>query len=503
MRQGAFTDAGGGPLRAHWLAASALLILAEILLHPGVAGIDDISWLIEVSARILDGQRLYIDAIELNPPLSVWLYTPAVWLARTLHVAPEAMVDAQTLVCAIASLGVFAAIMQRCVPVAAWARPWWLAIAMAILTLMPNKVFGQRDYYVLLLLLPMLAQLIVRAQAMQAGISLRAATAVAAAAGIALKPHFAVCLLPLMLAAERPGHEWRTWALAAWHMMFRLETGIIGVAGMAYLAAIAVFTPAYFTDVLPGMIAIYGVARLPFQELVLHPGFVVWTAAFAAFALAGPRGSAGRLLALASAGAMVAYLAQGKGFMYQCFPMLALIMLAWTCALQNVAGTLRRSWRSALVLPLAMLLCAGGSAWAAFNIGWESGELVKAVARLQPSPRIFALSNSICVGHPTTGQLNGTFVGREPFVWAIRSVIERKASERLDAATLARIDAYADAERDRIVEDIRNGQPDIILVQIAGFDWSKWALGEPLVAAELAGYQDRGSYNGVQVLQRR
>src|SRR3954465_10275637 len=44
----------------------------------------DVSWLITLSEKMLDGQRLYVDLIEVNPPASVFLYLPLVALARAL-----------------------------------------------------------------------------------------------------------------------------------------------------------------------------------------------------------------------------------------------------------------------------------------------------------------------------------------------------------------------------------------------------------------------------------
>ena len=52
----------------------------------------DVSWLITVNEKLLAGQRAYVDFIEVNPPASIWLYTPAVWIAHLLRLRPEAVV---------------------------------------------------------------------------------------------------------------------------------------------------------------------------------------------------------------------------------------------------------------------------------------------------------------------------------------------------------------------------------------------------------------------------
>ena len=55
-------------------AIPALLALAAIV-QQSMIGLDtDVSWLITVGEKVLDGQRLYIDIFEVNPPASVLIY---------------------------------------------------------------------------------------------------------------------------------------------------------------------------------------------------------------------------------------------------------------------------------------------------------------------------------------------------------------------------------------------------------------------------------------------
>ena len=65
----------------NWLPL-ALILAAAIVVRHFVGANTDVSWEITLSEKILDGQRLYTDLIELNPPASTFLYLPAVALAR-------------------------------------------------------------------------------------------------------------------------------------------------------------------------------------------------------------------------------------------------------------------------------------------------------------------------------------------------------------------------------------------------------------------------------------
>ena len=64
----------------------------------------DVSWLIVVCERMLDGQHLYRDIIEINPPMAAFAYLPGVALARVLGIDPRHVIDAQLLLLAAASL---------------------------------------------------------------------------------------------------------------------------------------------------------------------------------------------------------------------------------------------------------------------------------------------------------------------------------------------------------------------------------------------------------------
>src|SRR4051794_41512491 len=81
-------------------AAAVLTALVQSLLVP----IDcDVSWLITVNEKMLAGQRLYVDVIEVNPPASIWLYTPFVSVAHALHLRPEAVIATALIARALAT----------------------------------------------------------------------------------------------------------------------------------------------------------------------------------------------------------------------------------------------------------------------------------------------------------------------------------------------------------------------------------------------------------------
>ena len=487
----------------HWLVAFGLLALGLALLRPTVAGIDDVTWLIEVAERMLDGQRLYVDVLETNPPASVWLYLPAVGLARILGVSSEFLVDAQTYVCAALSLSACAAILGRASLLDSFNRPWLLVSAAAILTLLPNGVFGQREHFVLMALLPMLSVLAARAAGVPGALVTTVFAALAAGCGLAIKPHYALCLAPAMLVAAWSQNAWHPWPSALRQALFSVETLVMAAVIALYAGLVAWFQPEFFERILPAMAMVYVPVRLTPLQFATHPAMLIWAGALVSMVLAARQRIAApplSLLALASAGAMLAFVLQGKGFMYQAYPMLALALAGGMLAVLDKHGTSTATLR---MLALGALLVMGQASWKWFGAAWDSIQLREVLARIQPSPRFLAISSELSVGHPLVRQVGGTWLSREPCLWNIKGGLERKEREQLDPATLAQIDAYGKSQRDILLEDIRNGRPDIVLVQIALMDWSKWAAADAEISAELAAFENRGTYDGVQVLQRR
>jgi len=104
----------------------------------------DVSWLITVCERVLSGDRLYVDILELNPPASVWLYMPFVWLARAIGVRPEAAVAGAFVAGGLASA--FATLRIARLLDFTLKLPW-LAIALPVITLvLPMALFAQREH---------------------------------------------------------------------------------------------------------------------------------------------------------------------------------------------------------------------------------------------------------------------------------------------------------------------------------------------------------------------
>ena len=211
-------------LIAVWLAILTLGVAGRAWLPANA----DVSWLLTVVEKWLDGGRLYIDMLENNPPMAVYLYAPEVLLGRALSISPERMVD--IFVFGLGALSVLwsGARLPREVADAGSARPFLAPAAFAIIAVMPAFTFGEREHFALIFFLPWLAMSIRRAQGASVN---RIDSVVAGVAGglvVSIKPHFALALLAASAAAAIQVRSWRP--------IFALENWVAGALVAAYLA---------------------------------------------------------------------------------------------------------------------------------------------------------------------------------------------------------------------------------------------------------------------------
>lgn len=486
-------------LRA-WLPYVLILAVAIAERH-FVIGNADVSWLITASEKILDGQRLYVDVIELNPPAAVFLYLPAVALARAIGCAPEIVVDGQVLVAAAASLFAVAHIVRRSGLLDnVSARPV-AVFAFAALTILPAQTFGEREHFALIAALPAIATFAIRAggakpllwQALIAGLS--------AGVTVCIKPHFA---LPIGLAASAAALHARSW-----RVLFVPENWCAAAVAAVYAVCVAVFYPAFFTNVMPAVADLYLPIRLPLGAILGSEPMLLWAGALLlAVAIkrgTGP-GAAFAVLLMASTGFAAAYVIQGKGWPYHCYPALALALIAL-----DLAGAYRRSvlgqarWRDRLtdLGSTAMLWLLAAACFARLNVAVDTRAATALVKRIASHPAIIAISADPAVGHPLVREVGGRWASRSWGYWQIEYAGILQSAGGLDPVSSERLSAYVKAERQQLIDDIRDGKPDIILTDNRVFRWGQWIAADRQLSALLAAnYREAGSADGITILER-
>lgn len=230
------------PALLPWLSIIILFVAAIVLRH-FLAANTDVSWLLTVGERVLDGQRLYIDVVETNPPMAVLVYIPGIAIARVLGLPAEVVTDSRMFAAIFISLAIVARILRKS-SVLDGARGRMLApLAFALLAILPMQAFGQREHIAIVELLPLLAVLFVRMNGEAPPTSMAVVAGCGAGLALSFKPHFAVGMLCAV--------GWLAIYSRSWKVAFTPENLTAVAIALLYTASIVAFFPEFFTTIGP------------------------------------------------------------------------------------------------------------------------------------------------------------------------------------------------------------------------------------------------------------
>jgi hypothetical protein len=459
--------------RAAPLAVSVVLIALALYAEARVQLNGDAHWILTMAERMLGGQRLYRDIIEINPPLIVWLQLPLVWLARVLAVSPALLYRVAVFAGAILSAWATARILSRA------ARPallrWTPPVVLAALLLVPAGAFGQREQIITMLLLPLVALTGLRLDGAEPSRRAAVASGVAAGVAIALKPFFVLAwVLPAAARAARLRRR-----------RLEDEDRAILLVGLAYVAAVLVAAPGFF-----GVVRTFGRAYAAFTPshsigYLLSNAATVWVlAAYVAWWVRRERGAGagtgtGISLALALGGAFLAALLQAKGWTYHYVPAVSLSVLLGLLALAGsgygkVARTpVQRASRAlaAFLLLLAWVPLAERTASRlAPRTGLEAPgvrQLASTVRREQGARTILVLDADMTSALPWIGEAGLTERSSFPFLW-VPAVVYRtrwNGNPRVALRRRAEMGRAEGAAFDAVVSDLVQHTPDLLVVE--------------------------------------
>lgn len=330
------------------LAASSLIVAYAVL--RGMPVTHDVVWQFWIARQLVHGARLYVDILEINPPMWFWSAVPLEALAELAGVPSRHVAIAAIFGLAALSVGLLA---RLAADEPGDRRAAILLAACVALVVVPLGDFGQREHLAAIGALPYAALIARRVEGRATGAVLAAAVGLLAAYGFSLKHYFiAVPLLLELWLAVRRGPAWRP---------ARPETIALAALAALYAAAVWRYAPGLFTDILPMVNVAYGGYEVPFVNQALAVWVFAWLiGAFAILRLRKSLPPAVIAAALAALGFALSYFAQQKGWRYHALA--ASACLTFTAALALVYW---RGGRSALIrhpaLPLAgavPVLCA-------------------------------------------------------------------------------------------------------------------------------------------------
>jgi hypothetical protein len=406
----------------------------------------DVSWLLVIGERMLDGQRLYRDIIEINPPMAPFAYLPGVALARVLGVDPRHVIDAQLLLLAAASLFAVSRIL-RLSPATAPSRSGAFAVwAAAVVTILPMNVFAQREHIALLTFLPALAVYALRSNREPLPLWAILIAGIGAGITLAFKPFFTVPAAFCILFAAIHSRSWR--------VLFAPENIIAGVIVTVISLGTYILYPEYFTITYPLVRDTYLSWSMPAAVIFLNHATLISAVALVSVLLARQKARPDPVLLvalLAAAGFAVSFFLQRRGWAYHSFPMVA---------------------------------------------------LKEAIAGLKSNPRILMLSGEAALGHPLVRDVGGVWVSRQENLWLRAFTRVTREKTTVDAATGARLNGYLALERKWLIEDFRKLPPDIVLVDNLRDGWGDWVRADAELTQLFKPYSLVRTVEGIDILRR-
>lgn len=307
------------------LAAYLLLIVMMALVHLANGAAADKEWLLFSARMWLSGKQLYVDLVEVSPPLIIWIYALVIKLSHLLAIAPDSGLTATVLVLTFFSALVCKQLI-RLHPLLGVTKgdvTIYALLVVSALVLWPNPAyFADREHVFITLVLPYLVRFSPIMFTARISPALRWVVAVMAGVGFCIKPHCVV-----LLAAVHAYHVIRSRSL---RFFFYPENLAIYVSAAAYLATTWLLYPEYFTEVVPAAMATYSMSRQSIEFVMLYlPPILSFAVAFAEFrpTLRSPlRADTYYWMLLALATLFYAYV--NNGWMYTFYPLHSMVLMS-------------------------------------------------------------------------------------------------------------------------------------------------------------------------------
>lgn len=537
----------GRPTARQTLVLALLFAMLGLLPQALSRTLPDIAFPLWAADRMQHGARLYVDILEINPPLFIWLDLPLTWLASVIGIGAITWYRVATTLLLLASLvGSWWALNRGLDDEPpAYRRLLWLAAAFALL-LLPRLDWGEREHLSLALTLPYIFLGIARARgkSVEKGGALLAG--LAAGIGIALKPHFVLVWLgreigvwmgggsrvngqrstvvDRRLSTVDPASEAR--------FLVNAETLTVPLVCVGYLVAVILIHPEYFQ-----LLRELGWAYQKFLRnsvlitLFLGEGSaIVLGALIVALALrqVPKHGDVWRVLVCSMLGYFLAAVIQAKGWRYHFYPALGLAMLlfaamAWDAWREGQSSRLMRIFAA---IPAAALV-TGVVVSAALAVRQMAepldprydpdpslSALIPIVKERAAGRPVFVISPNMASGFPLTNYAGNRWVQRLSHLWP-EVVAYDSATGAAGPLRYRSLDGMKAVERlglEASVEDFLRARPPLVLSLIAvdrpgwgmqRLDLLRWLRRDSRFGTAWAAYDSLGRVGNYTVWARR
>jgi hypothetical protein len=445
----------------------------------------DVTWLLHVTGRVLDGARLGVDVVENSPPVILWLNMPSVLLAGATGWDSWLVWMGTVSLLAAASLWACGWLLRRVPSIRDSGALLQLLVAIGLF-LLPRQEFGQREHVTACLALPWLLVMAARAEGAQLPRAAVWAASFTGGLGLAIKPHF-----------------WLVWMAVAGVQIVRARSarGLLRPELLAP-ALVATLAAAVTLSLHPEWLhyaRMYGALYARFErENPLWVGLVgegvewSWFGLLSLIAFApafSMRDGALPVLAAGMLGFHFAAALQMKGWEYHFLP------AGVTGMLLAAAAGAAAGWRSDRLAPrvyrVAVPLAVGLVAWKGIRRAvelvavpeskWAEADpsLPALLAEAQRSGRretLLVLSTNIGSGWPLAHLAGADWALRHPSLWML-AAIYRDELERPGVVRTRPPEAWSEEEHriaKEIAVDLAHRPPTLLLLPEAAPDAPLW-----------------------------
>ncbi len=420
----------------------------------------DVSWQFWLARQMNGGTPLYGHLMEINPPLWFWMAAGIDFVAKHLNIGPLNLY-----ILLVTMWALFAAIAFT--RLAALADDnMSMAVSLLVLGLLlvaPMYDFGQREQLTAIGVIPYIALIARRQRQQPVAWYLAVGIGIGAAAGIAMKHYF--ILVPIALELWLLFEIRRTWRPIRW------ETAALGLCAVLYGGAILIYTPEFFTNIVPLVAAAYHGYERSFFLQILRSEVLIWICCLAWIGCSwwrrpdAPSLPLLRALVIASLGFMVAYFAQQKGWQYHAIPATVCISLAMVIHILHAPvalgkGLLQKFAVQPLPTALAISYILVGLTHGTYEN--QRGGLEKYYSRWSPGDSVMIVTGDPRLVFPHVEKQKVQWTSRHFAHWMISAIAKAENSGK----SSAELEVIGQQIRSQMVEDISCHSPKYIYVNV-------------------------------------
>jgi hypothetical protein len=462
---------------------------------------DDVAWLLYVARRWMAGRELYVDVVEINPPLIVWISAIPIWLAGVLGLDAQYTAVPFFVAAVLACAWWTARLLQGSGEMFVDRLPVFAAIG-TVLLVVPAGDLGQREHLLVAAMLPYLALFSRALDGERPALRDSLIAGVLAGLGCALKPRYAGVFVALEGLAVLHGVK-----------PLRVKSLAAGATMLAYVGLVALFCPAYLRRAVPLALALYGATDVPLQHLIADSlrlifGQAVAVALWWSQRRRMPEGNLMLTLVVFAITSTVICFMDGKDWFYHRLPATVatvLALLCWTAStLIHRRADARRPFLAVVAGAVAFLVFVVAAfqrlePGVALAVEPEQNTIAKLerLIRKEKARTYIAFSEWIALGFPVVNNTGVAWASRFDSMWALKGELWR-----------VRFDAVGAKEwpiRRWVAHDFIVGCPDIAVVDtregVVNYV-GVLSASDPAFARAWSRYRQIAAFDGLVVYRR-